>query len=223
MDMRILLVEDEEKLATTLAHALEARGYSVDTALDGENGELFALSHSYDLIILDGMLPKKDGIEVLLTIRKKGNSTPIIMLTARDAIEDRVKGLSVGADDYIVKPFSFEELVARIRSVLRRPPLQLADILSFENLVVDTRTQQVHSNQKKIELTFREYGILEYFLRNQNTVITREVLLEHIWDRNYDGMSNVVDVHIKNLRKKLPKTYAAHIHTVWGKGYQFVS
>ena len=144
------------------------------------------------------------------------------MLTAKDSTDDKVTWLDAGDDDYLVKPFAFEELVARIRSLLRRPPLASSDILELDDLKLDTRTQKVTINDKEIVLTLREYGLLEYFLRNYSTVLTRVDLLEHVWDRNYDSLSNVVDVHLKNLRKKLPKQYAKRIQTIWGKGYKLV-
>ncbi|HWC57938.1 MAG TPA: response regulator transcription factor [Candidatus Paceibacterota bacterium] len=220
--MKLLVVEDEPKLHKGLLEGLQARGYAADGAYDGAEGERLALYNAYDAIILDVMLPKKNGFEVCRSLRSAGNTTPIIMLTARDAIDDRVHGLDNGADDYVVKPFSFEELVARIRSVLRRPPLSASDVLELDDLQLDTRLQEVTIAGKPLSLTLREYGLLEYFLRNRGVVVTRQDLLEHVWDRNYDTFSNVVDVHLKNLRKKLPKKYAKHIETVWGKGYRLV-
>ena len=220
--MKILIVEDEVKLNKALAQGLQNLRYAVDSAFDGEEGERMARWNNYDLIILDIMMPKRDGIEVCKNLRASFKPVPILMLTAKDSTDDKVTGLDAGADDYLVKPFAFEELVARIRSLLRRPPLASSDILELDDLKLDTRTQKVTINDKEIVLTLREYGLLEYFLRNYSTVLTRVDLLEHVWDRNYDSLSNVVDVHLKNLRKKLPKQYAKRIQTIWGKGYKLV-
>ncbi len=220
--MKILIIEDEIKLNKALSKGLQNLGYAVDSAFDGEEGEKMAKWNEYDLILLDVMLPKKNGIEVCQNLRAAGKTTPILMLTAKDAIEDKVAGLNIGADDYLVKPFAFDELIARIRTLFRRPPLASADVFELDKLKLDTRTQKVTVGEKEIDLTLREYGLLEYMLRNQDTVLTRVDLLEHVWDRNYDSLSNVVDVHLKNLRKKLPKEYAKRIETVWGKGYKLV-
>lgn len=220
--MKILVVEDEPKLNKGITDGLAARGFAVDSAFDGEEGEKMARWNEYDLIILDVMMPKKDGFEVCRSLRQKGTTTPIIMLTARDAIRDRVMGLNDGADDYLVKPFAFEELVARIRSLLRRPALSENDVLELDELKLDTRSQKVTVEQKEIGLTMREYGLLEYLLRRRGEVLTRDDLLEHVWDRFHNTLSNVVDVHLKNLRKKLPGDYARRIETVWGKGYRLV-
>ncbi len=220
--MKILIIEDEIKLNKAIALGLQNLGYAVDSAFDGEEGEKMARWNDYDLIVLDIMMPKRNGIEVCQNLRASLKLVPILMLTAKDAIEDRVKGLEAGADDYLIKPFAFDELVARIRTLLRRPPLTVSDVFELDDLKLDTRTQKVTINKKEINLTLREYGLLEYFLRNQGTVLTRVDLLEHVWDRNYDSLSNVVDVHLKNLRKKLPKNYAKRIETIWGKGYRLV-
>lgn len=220
--MKILIVEDEIKLNKALSTGLQNHGYAVESAFDGEEGEKMARINSYDLILLDVMMPKRDGIEVCTNLRKAGKKTPILMLTAKDAIEDRVNGLDAGADDYLIKPFAFEELLARVRTLFRRAPLTATDTFDLDDLHLDTRTQRVTINSKELELTLREYALLEYFLRNKDTVLTRGDLLEHVWDINYDSMSNVVDVHLKNLRKKLPKTYAKRIKTIWGKGYKLV-
>jgi DNA-binding response OmpR family regulator len=220
--MKILIVEDEIKLNKGLVRGLQNIGYAADSAFDGEEGEKMARWNDYDLIILDIMMPKRTGIEVCQNLRAAGKTIPILMLTAKDSTLDKVSGLNTGADDYLVKPFAFDELAARIRTLLRRPPLTATDILTLDDLVLDTRTQKVVLNKKEISLTLREYGLLEYFMRNYGTVLTRVDLLEHVWDRNYDSLSNVVDVHLKNLRKKLPKNYAKRIETVWGKGYRLV-
>jgi len=220
--MKILVVEDEPKLNKGLVHGLQLRGYAVDSAFDGEEGEKMARWNSYDLVILDLMMPLRTGIEVCKNLRASGKTLPILMLTAKDAVEDKVTGLDVGADDYLVKPFAFEELIARVRTLLRRPPLSSSDILQLDELYLNTRSQTLTVENEGLDLTLREYGLLEYFLRNKGAVLTREDLLEHVWDRNFDSLSNVVDVHLKNLRKKLPKNYAKRIKTVWGKGYRLI-
>lgn len=218
--MKILVVEDEPKLNKGLVQGLEQRGYAVDFALDGDAGENLARMNSYDAIVLDAMLPKRDGFDVCKNLRGTGISTPILFLTARDALPDKIAGLDLGADDYLVKPFSFEELLARIRALVRRQPVILDDVLTLDGLTLNTRSQQVAIENKRLDLTLREYALLEYLLRNRGKVISRDEILEHVWDRFFDSFSNVVDVHLKNLRKKLPKTYAKRIETVWGKGYR---
>lgn len=221
--MKILVVEDEPKLNKALVEGLKARGVSADAAFDGVEGEGLARFHAYDVIILDVMMPKKDGITVCRSLRAFGIQTPIIFLTARDTVEDKVAGLDFGADDYLVKPFSFEELMARIRTLVRRAPREITnDVLELDGLELDTRSQQVTADGKVLDLTLREYSLLEYLMRNKGAVVTREDLLSHVWDRFFDSFSNVVDVHLKNLRKKLPKAYAKRIETVWGKGYRLV-
>lgn len=220
--MRILIVEDEIKLNKGLKTALERKGFAVDSAFDGEEGEKFAKWNQYDLIILDIMMPKRDGIEVCENLRKIGKKMPILMLTAKDTIEDKVLGLETGADDYLGKPFSFDELIARVRSLLRRPTTLVDDVLILDDLILDTRSLRVTIKEKEIQLTLREYGLLEYMLRQRGKVLTRDDLLEHVWDRNHDTLSNVVDVHMKNLRKKLPQKYAKLIETIRGKGFRLV-
>jgi DNA-binding response OmpR family regulator len=220
--MKILVVEDEPKLNKGLVTGLQNRGYAVDFAFDGEEGEKMARVNDYDLLILDVMMPKRDGRDVCRSLRAFGIQTPILFLTARDSVEDKVAGLDLGADDYLAKPFSFEELVARIRTLLRRPKQTQSDVLLLDDLQLDTCSQTVKIKEKPLDLTLREYGILEYLLRNKNNLVTREDLLTHVWDRFFDSLSNVVDVHLKNLRKKLPSTYAKRIQTVWGKGYRLV-
>jgi two-component system copper resistance phosphate regulon response regulator CusR len=220
--MKILVVEDEPKLNKGLAKGLEIKGYAVDSVYNGEEGEQMAIQNEYDLIVMDVMMPNRNGLDVSKNLRDRGIATPILLLTAKDSVEDKILGLNLGADDYMVKPFAFEELAARIRTLLRRPPLSSTDILKLDNLRLNTRSQLVTINDDVIGLTLREYGLLEYFLRNKDKVITREDILEHVWDRFHDSMSNVVNVHLKNLRKKLPTEYANRIQTVWGKGYRLV-
>jgi DNA-binding response OmpR family regulator len=218
--MRILVVEDELKLNKGIVHGLKNRGYAVDFAFEGQAGETLARENPYDLIILDIMMPRRDGLTVCRNLRQAGISTPVLFLTAKDAIEDKVHGLDTGADDYLVKPFSFKELMARLRSLLRRRPEMVSDILRLDELQLDTTAQRLTIGGKEISLTVREYALLEYLLRNINTVVSREDILDHVWDNFYDSLSNVVDVHLKNLRKKLPAAYAKRIKTIWGKGYR---
>lgn len=220
--MKILVVEDEQKLNNAIVLGLQQRGFTVDSALDGTEGERFARENGYDAILLDVMMPGVDGFEVCRRLRAANIHTPILFLTARGDIHDKVEGLNIGADDYLVKPFSFDEVIARIRAVTRRSPEVKSDILELDELKLDTRSQIVTVNDVVIDLTLREYGLLEYFLRNIGTAVTREDILSNVWDRFHDSLSNVIDVHLKNLRKKLPKAYAKRIQTIWGKGYRLV-
>ncbi|HOA98485.1 two-component system response regulator RppA [Candidatus Sordicultor fermentans] len=219
--MRILVVEDEKRLAEVIKKGLVEEGYSVDVAYDGAEGQYMAESASYDLVILDIMLPKKDGVTICQELRIRGINTPILMLTAKDSVEDRVKGLDSGADDYLVKPFAFSELVARVRALLRREALSKASKLQVGNLVMDTLTREVWRGDKKIELTAKEYAILEYFMRHPNMVVTRTMLMEKVWDYDFEGISNVIDVYIRRLRLKLDEEGAESIiETVRGAGYR---
>jgi DNA-binding response OmpR family regulator len=220
--MKILVVEDEPKLNKGLVIGLQHRGYVVDSAFDGEEGEKMAKVNAYDLILLDVMMPKRDGIEMCKNLRAHGTQTPVLFLTARDAVEDKILGLNFGGDDYLVKPFSFEELVARVRALLRRPHFSNGNVFCWIELQLDTRSRVARIKNKVVNLTLREYDLLEYLLRNKSAVVTREDILTNVWDQFFDSFSNVVDVHLKNLRKKLPKEYAKRIETVWGKGYRLV-
>ena len=219
--MRILIVEDEKRLAGLLRRGLQEQGYAVDEAHDGEDGLDLAESASYDVIVLDVMLPKLDGLQVCRRLRDQAHPASILMLTARDAIEDRVAGLDCGADDYLVKPFAFHELVARVRALLRRTS-QLRDrLLRAGNLELDPATREVRRGGRLIELTGREYAILEYLLRNPKVVLSRERIAEHVWGFEYEGNSNVIDVHVAYLRKKLGEQAGEPLlHTVRGVGYQ---
>lgn len=220
-EMRILVVEDEKRLAEVIKKGLVEEGYSVDVAYDGAEGQYMAESASYDLVILDIMLPKKDGVTICQELRIRGINIPILMLTAKDSVEDRVKGLDSGADDYLVKPFAFSELVARVRALLRREALSKASKLQVGNLVMDTLTREVWRGDKKIELTAKEYAILEYFMRHPNMVVTRTMLMEKVWDYDFEGISNVIDVYIRRLRLKLDEEGAESIiETVRGAGYR---
>ena len=218
--MRLLIVEDEENLREILKKRLKGEHYSVDSCGDGIEAMEYMDMVEYDGIILDIMLPGKDGLEILKEIRERGNQTPVLMLTARDAIEDRVKGLDLGADDYMVKPFAFEELVARIRVMMRRKPQFTTNRIVFENLVLDRDMKKVWRDEREIILSGKEFMILEYLMRNPNVVLSRKQIEENVWDYDFEGGSNVVDVYIRYLRKKIDDGFEQKfIHTVRGLGY----
>lgn len=200
--MRILVIEDEERMAQILKRGLEEEGYAVDITCTGEEGEMFAQNIPYDLIILDVILPGKDGIEVCRSLRQKSVSTSIMMLTCKDSLHDKVKGLDSGADDYVVKPFSFEELYARVRAMLRREKNVVTPRIETGDLVMDTITRQVWYKGKHINLSGREYAILELLMRHSNSVITRTMIEQHVWDLALDSSSNLIDVYIRRLRIK---------------------
>ena len=218
--MRILIVEDEKKVAGFIKKGLEEETYAVDVAYDGEEGFHLAAMNQYDMIILDLMLPKMDGLEVLTRLRDKKVSTPILLLTAKDAVDDKVTGLNKGADDYLTKPFAFSELLARIRSLLRRGQVETQTELKVGDLVLDMVSHKVSRNGEEIELTGKEYSLLEYFMRNEGKVLTRTMIAEHVWDYNFDTFTNVIDVYVNHLRKKIDKKYPAKLlHTLRGVGY----
>jgi heavy metal response regulator len=219
--MRILIIEDEKKVARFIQQGLEEERYAVDVAADGERGEAQALAEPYDLIILDVLLPKRDGFSVLKSVRAKGLATPILMLTAKSAVEDKVQGLDSGADDYLAKPFAFSELLARVRSLLRRRGgAEKPTILSVADLQLDTITRKAVRAGRSIELTGKEYALLEYFMRNADRVLTRTVLSEHIWHYNFDTGTNIVDVYINHLRAKIDDGFDRKLlHTIRGVGY----
>ena len=221
--MRLMLVEDEEKLAEALSHGLSKKGYAIDFLTEGTKAmKRIALNHiDYDLIILDLMLPGMDGLTICKTMRETQITTPILVLTARDEVETKVELLLAGADDYLVKPFSFEELCARINALLRRPVQAVQSTVCFGDIVLDPTQHVVKKEDKVIGLTLKEFMLLEYFMRHPNTVINREELLAHLWDFNYSSFSNVVDVHVKNLRKKLGYGNDQKIlETIRGVGYR---
>ncbi len=219
--MRILVVDDDRRLCAVIRRGLLEESYAVDLAYDGEDGEYLAEVNPYDLIILDIMLPVKDGIEVCRELRAKKITTPILMLTAKDAVEDRVKGLDTGADDYLVKPFAFSELLARVRALLRREGTSKSPELRVGDLVLNTLTRQVNRGQRPIELTTKEYVILEYLMRHPEMVVTRTMIEEHAWDYDFDSLSNLVDVYIRRLRRKLDtEGEDSLIQTVRGAGYR---
>lgn len=218
--MRLLVVEDEKKLNDLITKKLEKEYYGVDTCFDGEEAVRYVEGTEYDAIILDIMLPKLDGFEVIKRIRAKKNKVPILLLTARDNIDDKVKGLDYGADDYLVKPFIFEELMARIRVLLRRNSGNADNIITIANLKVDLDAKTVFRDDVLIKLSGREYSILEYLIRNKGKILPRERIEDHIWNYEYEGGTNVIDVYIRYLRKKIDDGYTPKlIHTVRGLGY----
>lgn len=221
--MRILVVEDEKKINDVIVKTLKKEKYGVDSCFDGEEALDYIFSVEYDIILLDIMLPKKDGFEVLKSMRKKGIKTPVLFLTARDQIEDRVRGLDLGADDYLVKPFAFEELLARIRVVLRKNSGSVEDsgnVLKIANLTVDCNKHEVFRDDVSIKLSAKEFSILEYMMRNKGRVVSKEKIEEHVWDFDYEGGSNIVEVYIKFLRKKVDNDFSPKlIHTIRRVGY----
>ena len=218
--MRILVVEDEKKVASFIKKGLEEEHYAVDIAYDGEEGLVLADINEYDLILLDIMLPKLDGMEVLRRIRGNGSGVPILMLTAKDAVEDIASGLDSGSDDYLTKPFSFVELVARVRALLRRKTKEKTDLLTIDDLILSTSTHRVKRGGREIELTAKEYALLEYFMRNPNRILTRTLITEHVWDYHFDPSTNVIDVYVNYLRKKIDQGFEKKlIHTIRGSGY----
>lgn len=221
--MQILIVEDEEKIVNLLRRGLLEERYAVDIAQDGEEALYKFEINEYDLVLLDLMIPKVNGIEVCRKIRKINTSIPILMLTAKDAVEDKILGLDAGADDYVTKPFSFSELTARIRALLRRGKPADPAILFLDTLTLDPATKTAKRNGKSIILTAREYELLEYFMRHPKVVLTKTQLLEHVWDYNYEGLSNIVETYVKYLRKKLRTSPEDKelIHTRRGSGYIF--
>jgi DNA-binding response OmpR family regulator len=219
--MRILVVEDEHKLTAVLQRGLQEHGYGVDVAYDGVEGLALAEAAPYDLVVLDVMLPQRDGYAVCRELRAHGRNVPVLMLTARDTVDDRVAGLDSGADDYLIKPFAFRELLARVRALLRRESSSKHPVLRAGDLELDTVTRDVRRAGRAIELTSKEYAILEYFLRNPNRVLTRTQIAEHVWEYDFVAMSNVVDVYVGYLRRKLEDDRAPRLlRTVRGTGYQ---
>ena len=218
--MRILLVEDEPDAARMLAKGLREQTFAVNVAADGESALEQAELNDYDLVILDVLLPGKDGFEVCREMRAAGSSMPILMLTARDAVEDRIEGLDTGADDYLTKPFSFHEMLARLRALLRRGPALRSELISIADLDIDARARQVSRAGQGIELTAKEYALLEYLARRANEVVTRAEIAEHVWDENFDPFSNLIEVYIQRLRRKLDDGHSLKlIRTRRGEGY----
>ncbi|MCF7815891.1 MAG: response regulator transcription factor [Candidatus Pacebacteria bacterium] len=219
--MRILLIEDNTKLVKYIAQAFTEDGYAIDAVGDGETGERMIRMDTYDVVILDIMLPQKDGVAVCQSVRADDIAVPIILLTAKGEVEDRIIGLDSGADDYLMKPFAIEELLARVRALLRRPQSHLHEVLLIQDISLNTATHEVHQSERLINLTLKEYSVLEYLMRNADTVVTREALINHCWDFAYNAFSNITDVYIKQLRSKLNDTNETYIKTVRGVGYTF--
>jgi two-component system OmpR family response regulator len=218
--MRLLIAEDDTKLAATLARGLRGEGYAVDTAETGEDALHHARAYEYDAVILDIMLPAPDGVTVCRTLREEGRWPAVLMLTARDGVQDRIQGLDAGADDYLVKPFDFGELVARIRALLRRSPPERPAVLSAGDLEVDPASHGVVRAGERVELTAREFAVLEFLIRRAGQVVSRAELLDHVWDQNYEGSTNIVDVYVGYLRRKLEEPFGRPlIRTVRGAGY----
>lgn len=222
--MRILVVEDEPAIAGFIEQGLAEAGYAVDLAADGADALHWAAIADYDLIVLDVMLPDIDGLAVCGQLRARGLSTPVLMVTARDAIDDRVAGLDRGADDYLVKPFAFAELLARVRALLRREPVYRGTVLQVADLTLDTAQRTVQRAGRPISLTSKEYSLLEFLMRHPNQTLTRAVIAEHVWNYDFDNVSNLIDVHIFGLRRKIDDAHGAKLlHTVRGVGYRLGS
>lgn len=219
--MRILIIEDERRLANVVKKGLTEEGFAVDAAFDGEEGLYLASSEEYDLVILDISLPKIDGLMVCKNLREKNIKTPILMLTAKSTLDDKIAGLDSGADDYLTKPFAFLELRSRIHALIRRSKHEASPILKINSLEVDSIKHQVTRNGKNIKLTPKEFAVLEFLVQNKDKVVSRTMIIEHIWDYNFEGMSNVIDVFVASLRRKIDsKEKTKLIHTIHGVGYK---
>ena len=222
--MKILVVEDDRKVAGFIEQGLREEGYAVDVAPDGDEATMLAHVYEYDLLVLDVMLPKKTGLQVAAELRREGRKTPILMLTARDATEDVVRGLDAGADDYLTKPFKFEELLARVRALVRRGGASRTELLTYGPVALDRLKHQARVNGKRLDLTPKEFQLLEHFMLHPEEVLRRTELLEKVWDMHFDPESNVVDVHVGNLRRKLQEAAELDLlHTVRGVGFRLVS
>jgi len=218
--MKILVVEDEKKVAGFIKRGLEEDDYKVSVTYDGAEGLKLALEEDFSLVILDVMLPKKDGLTVIKELRAAGKHVPVLMLTARDTTEDIVSGLDAGSDDYLTKPFAFAELLARVRALLRRGEQDRGAEILFADLRLDPVAHKVWRSGTEIDLTAKEYGLLEYMMRNPNTVLSRAMIAEHVWDYAFDSFTNIIDVYVNYLRKKVDKDFSVKlIHTVRGQGY----
>jgi two-component system copper resistance phosphate regulon response regulator CusR len=219
MSIRILVVEDDASIADFLVRGLQEEGYGVAHAADGDEGRRRLQTESWDVVLLDCWLPKTDGLTVLRQFRQNGGVSPVLLLTARDAVADRVRGLDSGADDYLCKPFAFAELLARIRSLARRQDARGSTLLTYGNLCVDLAAQRAERDRKRLDLTVKEQALLVFFLRNPGKVLTRTAIYEHVWNEQYDGMSNTLEVHIMDLRRKLEAHGPRIIFTLRGRGY----
>jgi DNA-binding response OmpR family regulator len=218
--MKTLVIEDEKKVSRFLKLGLEGENHTVDVAYDGETGERLAMSGKYDVIVLDIMLPKRSGLEILKSIRGKGVLSPVLILTAKGSLDDKVQGLDSGADDYLVKPFAFAEFMARVRSLGRRSGSELATVLKVADLELDTLARRAKRGGREIDLTNREFALLEYFMRNVNRVLTRTVISEHIWEYDFDTGTNIVEVYVNKLRNKIDyQSETKLLHTIRGAGY----
>src|SRR6476646_1176831 len=218
--MRMLLVEDEKKVSELVARALRSERYAVDVAADGPSGWEFVEAYDYDLIILDVMLPALSGTDLLKRIRRKNQHVPILVLTARDATEEKVRHFEAGADDYLTKPFAFAELIMRVKALLRRGPVARSSVLRVADLEIDRLTQQVRRAGRRIELTAKEYALLEYLAANPGRVFSRTMIIEHVWDQSFEGLTNIVDVYVRHLRSKVDEPLAVKlIRTVRAVGY----
>jgi DNA-binding response OmpR family regulator len=218
--MRLLIVEDDRKLADFVARGLRAEGFAVDLAADGREGRTYIDSYQYDLLSLDLMLPLISGSELLRQVRRSNPTLPVLVVTACDATEDKVKHFEAGADDYLTKPFDLAELVVRVKSLLRRTPVERTDVILLSNLELNRLTRQVRRGGQNIELTSKEYALLEYLLSSPSRVFTRSMILEHVWDQSFEGVTNIVDVYVRHLRRKVDDPFPVKlIHTVRGVGY----
>lgn len=218
--MRILLLEDEPKVSALVKRGLIAERYAVDISADGLEALQYAEAYPYDLMILDLMVPRLSGVEVLKRIRRSNTYVPILVLTARDSVDDKVKLFEIGADDYLTKPFAFAELLVRVKALLRRGPVNRSSTLRIGDLELDRLTQQVKRTGKRIELTAKEYSLLEYLMQNPDRVLSRNMIIEHVWDQSFDGITNIVDVYVRHLRAKIDENSEVKIiRTVRGTGY----
>lgn len=218
--MRVLIVEDEEKVSRFIVRGMTAESFAVDAAADGRTALEFASTYDYDLIILDLMLPGLSGTEVLRNIRRTNHRVPILMLTAKDAVSDKVEHLEAGADDYLTKPFAFAELMARVKALLRRGSLERSSVLRVADLELDRLNQQIRRAHRRIELTAKEYALLEYLMANAGRVLSRTMIIDHVWDQSFDGATNIVDVYVRHLRNKIDAGNDRKlIRTVRGMGY----
>jgi heavy metal response regulator len=218
--MRLLLIEDEEKVARFIVKGLMAERFAVDVAAEGERGLELARTYDYDMIILDLMLPGLSGTEALRLVRQQNERVPVLVLTARDSVTDKVRHFEIGADDYLTKPFAFAELLVRVKALLRRGAVSRANLLRVADLEIDRLTQQVRRGGQRVELTGKEYALLEYLMTNAGRVLSRTMIIEHVWDQSFDGATNIVDVYVRHLRNKIDDSFERKlIRTVRGVGY----